>query len=450
MTYQTNFKNLEKLRKAFSFLAACFILSPCLANAYTIHDAVISAHENNYELLAVYATLQREKVEKPIALTGFLPTVSASSSFAKNTVKSSATKRMLLQNNALNPNTAQHKLIVNQPLYDGGETIANIKVANNTVDAAYSGFKDASNQISLKTIKSYEELLTARNIYDLNVKNEQAFLEHYKFAKIRFEHGEVTKTDVLLAQSKYSQAVANREQAEGDIKSAEATFERLIGKGLPKDMEEIKVGDVALPKNLDELLGISSKNNPGLLAAQYKANAADYKINVATSNLLPSVSAQAQFNRSDNNKNSINNSDGNTYLINVGIPIINDGGADFLKVKRSQYDAQRVKYEFQDVERQVKEKAITAWSTYKTSSAVIKSRKDGLKAAQEALAGVMEEYKVGTKTTLDVLDAETQVFQTNVNLRNAERDYVVAIYTILQLMGYIDAVDVADLNPQVS
>lgn len=432
------------LRK-ISYFTAVIISLNYNSYAFTVHDAVISAHENNYGLRAQYEDLQIKKLAKPQALTGFLPTIVTQGGFNKTEVTSAASKSVLSANGSLNPNSAQYSLIITQPLYNGGGTLASIKAADNSVNSAYENFKDLSNKLSLQTIQAYEDLLKARNLHELNIKNEKAFLEHYKYAKIRFEHGEVTKTDVLLAESKYSQAIASREQSAGDVKSAEAALERLIGQAIPKKMEEIKVQDVTLPKNLDDFIVVSLKNNPSLLSAKYGATAANHQVNQAFSKLLPSVNAQAQFSKSDNPVNTTNPSS-NTYSINVQVPIINNNGSDIISIRNSQYGAQQAKYAFQETERGVKQGAITAWSTYKTSAAIIKSQRDGVKAAQEALAGTMEEYKVGTKTTLDVLDAETNLFQNKVALRSAERDYVVAIFTILQLMGYIDAVDISDLN----
>jgi len=149
--------------------------------------------------------------------------------------------------------------------------------------------------------------------------------------------------------------------------------------------------------------------------------------------LLPNASVNASFSRSDDKKNSLNQ-DSDTYTFQVNIPIF-QGGAEYANISRTRADSRKSDFIRKQTEREVNEGAINAWNAYRTAKALIKARKTGVDASQKALEGVDEEVKAGTRTTIDLLDAERDVFNAKVAYRNAQLQYIVSIFQMYQVMG---------------
>lgn len=435
MNYQVSLKKLgrNKLTVAISFLT--YIATCSNLHAYTIHDAMINAHENNYQVLSETENLKATEMSRPKAYAGFLPTASVSSQLTKTDYENPAAQAAQIKKKI-----RTNSLSVTQPIFSGGDTYARVKISDNLIDGGNARFKAVSNDISQSTVSAYENVLTTNEIYELSKRNEQVLATHLKYTKTRFEHGEVTKTDVLQSEARYAGAIAEMERAKGEADSAKAVFERLVG-NFPEDkLEPIDLSGINLPKNVDEFLEIAMKENPNLLASKYNSKASDYNVNVAVAQILPKVDANATFSRTDLPKNLSTNPDSDQYTVRVSVPLF-QSGAEYATIFESQYQAKKAEYDYKETQRQIKEAVIRTWNNYKVAKAVIKSRAEAMQAAQKALEGVQEEYKIGTRTTLDVLDAEQEYFSSQVGHRTAQRDLVVASYAILQLIGAIDTVE---------
>lgn len=413
---------------------ACFAASEAMA--FTVHDAMIIAHESNYQVLSEQENLNATRLAKPKAITDFLPTASVSRSYNNINYKNATN----LQNDK--EQQRSDNLTVIQPIFSGGSGVFGYKTATNQVKSGENRYKSVSNDIALGAVQAYENLLTAREIYNLSVNNENVLKTNLKFTKTRFKHGEVTKTDVLQAEARYANAIAERERANGDVMSAEAVFERTIGTKVPGKMESVEIETVDIPETFESFLKLAMDRNPALLSAKYNSKAFEQNVNGAYSRILPTVDARAVMSRSS--RRGVANTDNNTYSVNVSIPIFQNG-SEYVNISESQYLSKKARYDYFETERQVKEAAIRAWNDLKVARAVIVSRKETIEAARKALAGVTEEAKIGTRTTLDVLDAEQELFSSRIGLRTAQRDYVFAAFTILQIMGAIDLYDPNDI-----
>lgn len=444
MRYQKNLQKLEtnKLKLLLSVCGLLFLQSN--AYAYTIHDAIINAHENNYQVLSEFENLKATKMSKPKAYAGFLPTASVNSQLTKTDLQNAAAKAAQTKDKV-----RTNSISVTQPIFSGGETVARVLISDNVVDAGYARYKAVSNEISLNAVQAYENILTTREIHELSLANEQVLKTHLDFTRIRFDNGQVTKTDVLQSEARYASSVADKERAKGDMDSAIAIFERVVGTIPKTKFEMINLDGIDIPDNVDELITSALKSNPNLIAAKHNSKASDYNVNVAVAQVLPKVSANANFARTDLPKNLSNNPDSNSYTLNVSVPIF-QSGAEYATIMETQYQAKKAEYDYKEAERQIRESSIRTWNNYKVAKALIKSRHEARDAAQQALEGVQEEYKIGTRTTLDVLDAEQEFFNTRVLYRTAQRDLVVAAYAILQLVGSIDTVELGEIDQNIS
>lgn len=437
MIYLTSLK--QYVKKSHKKIAVAFFSTLCAhqAHAFSVHDAVILAHENNFQILAEREGYDAAKMAKPKAYGGLLPNASVSNAITQTNYTAPGTKSVYGKSKTTNVKN----LVISQPIFGGGETYAQIKIADNLVEASKYKLHDVSNNITLNTVQTYENVLATREIYNINIENEKIFAKYLDYTKTRFDAGVVTKTDVLQAEVRYSESIAQKEQSYSSMLNAQATMARLLGQTINEQMDNIDISAIQLPENVDALIEISRSNNPSLMTSKYNANVAQYQINQAVSRVLPKVNATAQFTRSDYAKYNLSNPDSNTYALQVSVPIF-QGGGEYASIKEQIHLSHQADYNYKEVDRQVIESSISVWNNYKTSKAIIKSREEAIKAATLALEGVQEEANIGTRTTIDLLNAEKELFDAKVSYRTAKRDYIVSIYQMLQLMGSIEGVTV--------
>jgi outer membrane protein len=422
-------------------LSSLFAIS---ANAFTIYDAIISAHENNNDISARINELKAAKMNRPIAYSGFLPTVQVGSTY-NNTMNKKG------PNKGLKNEYGSGQISVSQNLYQGGGTLSTVKKFDELIDATYESFKAASYNLSYNVVNAYEGVEYARAVLQLSDENEKLAKKNLEFTEIRFKYGDTTKTDIYLSEASYEQARAQKEQAIGQLSSALATFKYTVGVEFPNHVEPILIDDTHVPNNLNELLTLALNNNPNIKAARAAFNAAKQDVNISRARALPTVDAQASANRSTLRKADIiynQNTDYNQVMVSVSMPIINT--SIYPQISQSSYTADQRKFEFYDTEEKVRAQAIQAWSTFKAAKAIILASKKSVEASKNALDGTEEEVRIGTKTTIDLLQAQTGYYQSQVSLRDAERQYKLGVYGILQLIGFIDTVELADIKTRAT
>jgi len=413
-----------------SAIASC----PVAALGYTIEDAMIMAHENNNKVLAEYQNLEASKMAKPKAYGEFLPTVKLNNGNSHTKYENPAVKATVGD-----PYYRQYGATISQPLFNGGSSYAQVKIANNIVESSLEKLKDVSNSITVNAVQAYEGVLAAREIFNINIQNEEIFEKYLEFTKIRFEAGVITRTDVLQAEVRLSDAKAQKESAYANMRNTEANFEHIIGTAPLDSMDAIQIDNIALPSTVDELIEIAKQNNPTLKTYQYGTKNAKYQVNVAAAQILPTVSANATIARL--NKNNISSTaSNNTYTLQVSVPLF-QGGGEYANIIEKKHLARKADFDEKEIENQLIETSISVWNNNKTSKSIVKARFDAITAAEKALEGVKEEVNVGTRTTIDLLNAQSELFNAKVTYRNAKASLVISVYQMLQLMGHIDPIN---------
>ena len=253
-----------------------------------------------------------------------------------------------------------------------------------------------------------------------------------------FEAGEATKTDVLQSKVALTEAISQKFQAEGDMQAAEAEFVNLVGSQPPKILVPVDIGDMPIPSSLEEFLQKVAAKNPQINKSKNEWQAARKNVAVAASRIAPQLSASVQHGKSDVPKISSSNTDSTVYMLTLSIPLFKPN--DYSGIKSSVYQKERAHNQLVLTKASIQEEAIKAWSSYLVSQAVIRSTKERIEAAAQALEGVQEEEKIGTRTMLDVLNAERDLFSASVRYETAQAEHIVAAYRVHQLMTTIQEV----------
>ena len=404
------------------------LMSPA-AFAESLMEALASAYQNNPSLLAERASLRATDEGVASALSGWRPTVKIDGDAGFSESGFTSSTRDSLQPGSLS-------LSITEPLYRGGRTEAETQSAEHLIDAGRAGLAVTEQRVLLDGVTAYMDVLRNNTVVQLNQNNERVVERQLQAARDRFEVGEVTRTDVAQAEARVAQAKADRIGAEGNLISSRATYRQIIG-DLPGKLEwPARIGGV--PANERNALQAASTANPAIVSANFAELSARDDIDAATSDLLPQVSLRGAYDWSYDVSAFTEELDTLSLSAIITVPLY-QSGANHSAVRRSKQIASQRRLEYEEVRRAVFEEVTRAWESLITAQAQISAFQVQVHATELALEGVEQETLVGLRTTLDVLDAEQEVFAARVNLVSAERDAVVSSYWVKATIGELTA-----------
>lgn len=402
------------------------------ASAVTLEEALIAAYTSNPQLKAERKRLMSTNENASQAFAEWLPTISAEATKGRERTKRGTTSS---DRNITN----LRQVSLTQPIFDGGQTLYNMRRTEQLTNQGQAELDQVEQNVLLGAVASYVEVVRAQEVLKLSKHNEQVLQQHLKATEERFMLGEVTRTDVAQAKARLSSAISERLRSEGNLISAHAAYKHIVGE--QPDNVSLPNSSIDLPVTLDDALAIALSASPLLKAAQYDELAAKHNVGVHRSELLPTVSLEA-FSRRESGLFTFGGDDFNRDAVSVNLTVpLYQSGAEYSRVRQAKRTAENRRYLVKEAENQVVENVTSAWHDLGVARATIKSNRDAVKAAEVALKGVEQEAEVGSRTTLDVLDAEQEAFNARVNLVSAQSDEIIAAYNLKAEMGQLKAKD---------
>lgn len=405
---------------------------PLTVNAETLAEALASAYSGEPTLRAERARQRATDEATPQALSGWRPTVDAA---ATSGVLVTKTKPTPGSSETTLP--ADFSITLTQPIFRGFKTVKGVKQAEATVEAGRQNLLAVEQQTLFDTVTAYMNVIRDRRVLQLRQRNVRTLQEGLRSTQERFNVGEVTRTDVSQSQAQLALSQSAVAAAKSNLAASIANYDRLVGHA-PGTLKYPKLP--RLPKSLEGANALAEKINPNILAAAFVAEAARYNVDVVRGDLLPSVNLQASASKTIEDLDHV--SDGNTrqlsLLGSINVPLYEAGSVYSAVREAKQVESQR-RIEIIGAARSVREAVVSSWNLLAAARETIVSSKAQVAAAGIALEGVKQENLVGSRTTLDVLNAETVLLDAQIILVQAERDQIVAAYQILGSIGQLTA-----------
>jgi outer membrane protein len=264
----------------------------------------------------------------------------------------------------------------------------------------------------------------------------------------RFQVGEITRTDVNQAEARLAKITADRIQAEGDLVSSRATYKNVIGEApgsLASPTMELK-----LPSSAEETIKLALAQNPDVVSAEFNERASQNNISKVKGELLPSLDLSGTASRARNSSGLKTSLETYSAKVTLSVPLYKSGSV-YSRLRSARQTASQRLREIDAARRNTTETATNAWQTLQTSSARIVSINVQIKASEVALEGVQREASVGSRTVLDVLDAEQDLLDAKVSVVTAKRDETIAKFELKSAVGEMTAkqlaLSVAAYNP---
>ncbi len=442
------------MRKTFKIvlLSCSMLVMACAAHAESLFEALAYTYETNPTLEANRAYLRSVDERVGQAKAGWRPNLSA---VGNATYTDQRFKNYPGMDDFDYDNDAYDAgLSLTQPIFSGFKTVSGVNYAETIVKQERENLKSTEQAVLLNSAVAYVDVITQRAVLELQKNQEQVLARHLKSYQKRFEVGDLTKTDVAQSEARLEGAKTNRIVAEGDLETANAAYVSMVGRKPP---EKTRVNDLDkfLPKTLSECLDIMRTTNPSLKAAEFADEASQYNITLQRGDLLPelNVNAGAGYQWGQPLPQLDDKYDGHYWQIgaNLTVPLY-QGGGEYAKVREAKQLANQARINLEQVKRDLVKSTTQAWEQYRSTKSSIESIEAQIKASKMALDGVIREADVGSRTVLDVLDAEQEYLNNRVQLVQAERNMTVAALNLLSAMGHMTAgslkLNVAQYNPE--
>jgi outer membrane protein len=439
------------LRSGICLVAvACLGFAANAAHGEALPEALAKAYQTNPQLNAERARQRATDENVPQALAGYRPQIIASLSGGLQAV------RNLLPDNTVQSATLKPWVIgvtVTQTLFNGFKTANSVRVAELQVKSGREALRNVGQGVLLDAVTAYTNVLANQSLVEAQRANVAALRETFGITQRRLNAGDVTPTDTSQAEARLSRGLSDQNTAEVNLAISQATYAQVIGNP-PAQLKAAETVDRYLPRSREDAIALAGKENPAVVAAGFDVDVASTTIRVAESSLLPTITLQGNASRSVDSDQTLGTfrTDQASIVGQVTAPIY-DGGTAASQTRQSKELAAQSRLVLDQVRNQARTAALGAWVANEGAKIAVTASESEVRAAGVALQGVQKEAQGGQRTTVDVLNSLQDLTSAKARLIGAQRDRVIASYTLLSAIGKLDvktlALNTPDYLPEV-
>ena len=429
--------------RVFAAAAMTLAFAPGVASADTLEWALTQAYQNNPTINAQRAAVRATDESVPQALSGYRPKISATASATEqyvdqrtkttsggSTTYSSASGNTLVQS---------YGATITQNVLNGFQTANRTRQAESQVSGARETLRNTEQQVLLSAATAYMNLLRDGAILDLQRRNVEVLQEQLRQTRDRFNVGEVTRTDVAQSESRLAAGRSSLLSAESNYTTSRSTYRQVIGVEAGKLAAASPV-DRLSPKVLPQAIAEARAIHPSVTTAQFTVDAALLQVKINEGSLYPTLNVVGSATKGYGASQSLTTLEQfvGSGAAQLSIPIY-QGGGEYSLIRQAKETLSQRRVDLDTAREQAQQTVVQSWGQLEAAKAQIQATQAQVAAAEIALNGVREEARVGQRTTLDVLNAQQELVNARVSLVTAQRDRVVASYTLLGAAGRLSA-----------
>jgi outer membrane protein len=431
-------------------VAVCAGFAAPAAHAEGLPEALVKAYQSNPQLNAERARQRATDENVPQALAGYRPQIIASLSGGLQAV------RNLLPDNTIQGATLKPWTIgvtVTQTLFNGFKTASSVRVAELQVQSGREALRNVGQGVLLDAVTAYTNVLANQSLVEAQRSNVAFLRETLAITQRRLKAGDVTPTDTSQAEARLARGLSDLNSAEVNLAVSQATYTQVIGNP-PVQLKAAETVDRYLPRSREEAVDMAFKGHPAVTAAGFDVDVASTTIRVAESSLLPTITLQGNASHSVDSDQTLGTfrTDQASILGQMTAPIY-DGGTAASQTRQAKELEAQSRLVLDQVRNQSRTAATGAWVSNEGAKIAVTASESEVRAATVALAGVSKEAQGGQRTTVDVLNSQADLISAKARLIGAQRDRVIASYTLLSAIGKLDvktlALNTPDYLPEV-
>ena len=459
----------NKLIKLASLVAVLGI--PFITNGASLIDIYEDAIIHDPRLKEAYANKQAIIESKPQALSFLLPKLTASSTFSDSDTDGNST----FQRRIFDPITGdllavttdntqfvqktdsfQWDVTLQQSIIDASAWM-NLKKANKIVAQAEVDYLSAEQDLMVRVCNTYFDVLAAQDTLESEQAARAAIEKQLDQSRKRYEVGIIAITDIQEAQAAFDQSIASEILAKRNLATAKELL-REITDSYPEELQKPGANMPLImpnPQSENEWVNTALQQNLNLLSAQVGTEIGRNEVNIQKSGHYPTLGLQASKRDTDNN--SLRSDSGSPFSpadtenvnegfgLQLNIPIYS-GGQTSSRVRQAVAQHRSAKEKLERIARETTRKSRDAYLGIISGIATVKALEQSVKSSTTALQATEAGYDVGTRTTVDVLDARRRLYSAQTNLAISKYDYLKNIVRLKQAAGTLSKEDLIQIN----
>lgn len=412
-------------------------------HAADLLDVLKYAQTNDPQLQAAGANLKSNKEYKSQAIANFLPSIGASASESRNETEQNLDN---FGSTTADYDSDSWAIQLTQPIFNKANH-AELRQAKALVSQAQADYEAAYQVFLLRTVETYFMVITAEDSLEFAIAEEKAIGRELDQAEQRFNVGLTAVTDVHEAKARYDAARAKVIVAQNQVDDAKEALNELTNQyfeylqPLQNDLPLIP----PKPQDLDDWVDLALTNNPSLHSYRAQAETARFSIGLARAGHYPTLDFTARRSNSTSGGAFGGTTDATIYSLELNVPIF-QGGAVRSSVRQTQYNHEFALDQLEQQRRSVIRQTRNAYRGTLASISEVEARRQALISAESAVEATEAGFEVGTRTIVDTLLSQQQLFQAQRDYSESRHNYILNHMRLKLAAGILNASDLQAIN----
>ncbi|MEM6639561.1 MAG: TolC family outer membrane protein [Pseudomonadota bacterium] len=450
-----------------SALCACALLATAPASAVDLMEVYAQALTNDPLLLEAEATRRAAEENRPQALANLLPTINLQGQFDDQDTEGTTTAPAFTGGPVIStrrPSDAdriQWTLRLSQPLFRWDRWIA-LKRADKQIALEEANYAAAKQSLAVRVSERYFAVLSAQDSLQAEQANKEAIARQLEEAETRFDVGLIAVTDVYESRSAYDQSVAAEIGAKRTLATALENLREVTGEyangdlGAPGDDLPLVAPEPADP---DRWVRDALEQNLNVAASRLQVDIAADDIKTQRAGHLPTLDLVLSRDHFDSDGSRFDvledgrvfggvqtsDFDTDTIALQFNVPIYS-GGAVRSRTRQAVHQQRAAKQRLERVSRETERQTRDAFLGVEAEIARVNALAQAVTSSETALSATEAGFDVGTRTSVDVLNARRDLLRAQTNYRSARYDYLLNVVRLKQAAGTLTLADLKDIN----
>ena len=418
------------------FIVSRFFVASCFAQAAPqvteVSYSALKALETHPKIFISRVDINQSKQQLRKIEATFLPRVSLNLGIGREDSNNTSSRAATGVGSA-EMERRESSVALSQMLFDGFSTSNLRKGQLELISADELNYQNLASEIALKAIEVHLNVAASIKILNDHLSNLKVHEQIAKDIGLRVRSGKDDRARVSQISARLSLALANLEMAKSKVLSANSDYLREVGE-LPSSLLNFQGKLFKMPENETEFLDAVLANNFFLLSRQKELEAKLFEEKASTSTRLPSLYLEsgASWNA---NLDAVRGRNSDAYImLRMKYDLFN-GGADKAGERIAMNQTQTLRYELDDLYRELKREASLAWFRYQANTKRVDFLQDYVESAQTTKAAYAQQFNIGQRSLIDLLDAENELLKAKGQLHESKQDLGLSKYQIMHLQG---------------
>jgi len=329
----------------------------------------------------------------------------------------------------------ESNLIISQSIFNGHQNSANVKIAKSNLESAEAQLIVARERLAIEVVEAYLELYRAQQVVILAEQNVEHQENMLRDIQDKAESGTGNSADVSLARGRVALAKSVLQRVKGDRTQAEINYKEIVGVDGGVLQKPILVTGM-LPESREVALDMALDTHPALKAAGAEIDASKAAVKASKAGTKPKIWADIGVGYNEDVDGTAENSQDIYGMLRMSIDLY-DGGATKGRVAEARNTLQRTGYLLEDLERTIEKNVYGTWAGYETQKSRVVTLNEHAQSAKEVFDAYKQQFSLGRRTLLDLMNASSEAFDARVNKVNGDIGLIFSQYRIFAAMGNV-------------